>query len=102
MSRKRPLAPFTVRLPDEEYFRLENEAERNGMNMAQYARHVIINRGAHTDKAAGQSFEVPRDLARHLATAMAITIITGAVTTEGLEDLLERTTLEIMQSLGAA
>jgi len=33
---------------------------------------------------------------------MAITIITGAVTTEGLEDLLERTTLEIMQSLGAA
>ena len=102
MSKKQPLAAFTVRVPDPDYIRLQLEADEIGMNLGQYARHILINHETKKTDNVRTKMVLDRDFAETLATALAITIVTGAVTTEGLEDVVERYTLKIMQYLGVA
>ena len=93
---------INISIPHEDYADLLYEAAERGLPIASYARQILITRGGSAPGNAIAPPVINRDLAKNLATAIAIIIVTGAVTTEGLEDLLERTTLDIMKSLGAA
>jgi len=95
----------TVRLDRSEFYDLQSEADRLGLNNSNFIRHAIkhtIRNPSGLSQNNQSAFNPDGEFGEYLATAMALMIITGAHATDGLDAKVKEMTLDIMKSLGVA